>query len=125
MIRMTTHQHIVDILEKGPITLSMLHKKTRLAKGGITSRISELRKKGYDIQCSNGKYQLSDNTSSDRKIEDWIAKNHRFGLVVDYNKLSTDLNLPIDDIKKGMQKLFYKYRIIQITNHSAVVRNKN
>lgn len=124
MKNMSTHQQIIDILEKGPVTISMLHKKTRLAKGGITSRISELRKKGYNIQNIDNHYVMSTDTKIEKKIEEWINRYTYFNRRIDYAKIAKELDLSLDEIKDGMQRLFHKYKIIQISNTSVIVKQQ-
>jgi len=120
----STHQQIIDILEKGPATMSMLHDKTQLAKGGITSRISELRKKGYNIQNINNQYVMSNDSKIEKRIEERINRYAYSNRPIDYNEIAKDLQLSLDDIKIGIQKLFHKYKIIQISNTSAIIKRQ-
>lgn len=126
----TYHQKIINELSKKPLTPLELSLTMGYAYSGISTRIAELRKMGYEIETrpiESYKYVLvkkPDDISieTSEKIIEWIKDKNRFNTTIDLNKLSTDIDVPLHKIKEGMAKVFSKYRVLQMSPTSVIVR---
>lgn len=94
----------------------------------IRARISDLRKKGYDIKYENmptGKYTINE----DNPLLSHIKKNNLFNVSLSILKLSNELGILEDDVKMMVSKLFRRYEVIQLTSDNIFVKkekeNKN
>jgi biotin operon repressor len=117
---MSTKEQILQQLRRHPSTLTDLSTNLHRSPDGIRGRISELRKVGYSIQNNNNIYTLLDNASPENKITTWVVSNNYFGKELDYDTISTELNLPINTIETSISHLFRKYHIIQTSKNSCV-----
>jgi len=124
---------ILTILQENesvtPLELTLL---SGYALSGIRRRLTDLRRMGYDIQMEKvevNKYFLKnkepiidETCQAADKIIDWIKEKNKFGKSIDLDKLSTDLDLSLDDISDGMGKIFKKYKVLQLSSKSVLVR---
>ena len=137
---------ILNTLKKKPLTRLELALSTNYAITGISTRIAELKKLGYNIEsrpvevnkyfiidCPNDSneketvlelekhkdIEINDKTS--KKIIDWLETKNRFNSKVDLNTIANEINEPLDEIKLTISKMFSKYRILQMSNTSVIV----
>ncbi len=124
---------ILTIINKNNgVTINELVYLTGYARNGITSRISELRKKGYDIKTNTKEVQayfLFDENDNKidylyvaERITHYIAKNNLFGKTIDYPTLSRCLNISIKEIIGGVTILFNKYNVTQMSSTKIIIR---
>lgn len=128
-----TQRKILTILQENesvtPLELTLL---SGYALSGIRRRLTDLRRMGYDVQMEKvevNKYFLKnkepvivETCQAADKIIDWIREKNKFGKSIDLDKLSTDLDLSLDDISDGMGKIFKKYNVLQLSSKSVLVR---
>jgi len=121
----TTEDIILDILKKRNCTSHELSYLSNKQPSTIRARISELRKKGYDIQTKQQmttKYVLVQHPpTTSEKILSWIDNNNARGRDIKYSFLSKVLKIPTSEISNGYQNLFKTHRIIQTSNSSAKI----
>jgi len=121
----TTEDIIIDELKKRNCTSHELSYLSNKPRSTIRARISDLRKKGYDISTKKElttKYFLIEHPpTTTEKILSWIDDNKAIGKDIKYGFLAKQLNLSVDEISKGYQKLFKTHQIIQTSNHSAKI----
>ena len=134
MVKLTKAQkQILDIIQKNNgITTTELALLTGYARSGISSRVAELRKKGYRIKTDTKEvqayflYNQDDNKinysyAADR-ITHYLAENNLFGVILDYSTLSRRLDLSIKEIVGGIVILFKKYHVTQMSPTKIIIR---
>ena len=120
-------KNIIDIISKGSYTTKEMSILTKTPPSSIRGRISELRNEGYNIKTIPSKetvyrYVLvSYPIDNDKKIINYISQNNLYGKDVNFKELSKRLEISMDDVKDGYQKLFRNHTIIQTSNSSAKI----
>lgn len=122
---MNLQESILSELKKQPLTPFELSLILNKSTSSITSRISELKKKGYKIELkpekTNRYHFMSDPPTTADKIILWIDSHRAFKKNIKYSFIAKQLNLPESEIKKGYEKLFKTHHIIQTSNSSAKI----
>jgi len=128
---------ILKWLDVHPRSTRELKELTGYARGGITARITELRKKGFVIEQrkpevpemeytilqrpSDKKKKLSGNA---KQIINLLDRNKYFGKVVHYERLANDLGISVEETEEAVAELFDKYNIIQFTPNTVKIHKK-
>ena len=115
---LSSKELILAQLKKQPSTSIQLQKKTKLPASSIRARISELRKLGYEIEKSHGKYTLNEKQS---KIETWLKSNNQYNKTININNISSDLKIPVSEVQSEIGKLFKRYHILQISKEDIKI----
>ena len=109
---------ILAQLQQHPSTSIQLQKKTKLPESSIRARISDLRKLGYEIEKSHGKYTLNEKQS---KIESWLKTNNQYNKTININNISSALKIPVSEVESEISKLFKRYHILQLSKEDIKI----
>jgi len=117
-----SHRKILAVLRQVALSQNDLAEATGYSRDGIRGRISELRKEGYAIENIYGKYHLH---SIDKIIYDWIEEKGLFNNPVSINRISTELKMDIEEVKKGISVLISKNNALQMPSNYVIIYKKN
>jgi len=109
---------ILEQLQQKPSTALQLQKKTKLPSSSIRARISDLRKLGYEIEKSHGKYTLNEKQS---KIESWLKSTDQYNKIININTISSSLKIPVSEVQSEISKLFKRYHILQMSKENIKI----
>lgn len=126
-------KEILSIINKNNgVTTAELACLTGYARSGISTRVSELRKKGYDIKTKPKEVQAYflihqhenkiDYSYASEQIIHYVTENNLFGHVLDYPTLSRRLNLSMKEIIGGIILLFKQYNVMQMSNEKVIIK---
>lgn len=126
---------ILKWLDVHPRSTRELKELTGYARGGITARITELRKKGFVIEQRKPEVPEMEYTilkrPSDKKKENTkqlinlLDRNKYFGKVVHYERLANDLGISVEETEDAVAELFDKYQVIQFTPNTVKILKKD
>ena len=118
---------VIDLLKTHksltPLELQLL---TGYAYNSITSRVSQLRKLGFDIQLQKldtPKYVLVRKPSKElaEKILTWVKSHNMYGTALEYDMVAKEINIRTDQVVDGMAEIFKMGRLVQVSSTKAKV----
>lgn len=119
-----SQRKILDVLKQHDASLDSLSKDTGYSIDGIRGRISEIRKKEYNIEKIDGEYHLhpskADHTQA---IIDYVDRYTLSGTILYIDILSSKLKLSSEQIIEGISQLFKRENInvVQLSKDSVTI----
>ena len=113
----TTHKHLIHHLTQRPHTLSELASHLKQRKASITSRLAELRRRGYYITFNPYHIILTANN-----FEETMDHNTFWDTPISIDYLAKTLSIPVEHLKTYLSYNFSRYQITQLSPTQIILR---
>jgi biotin operon repressor len=119
---------IIQLLSSNDCTINEIAESTGYSTSGIRSRVSELRRSGYDIVTTQNKphryHLVFKKNFLVSRIFDYIERSNLYNTKIDYQSLSASLGVSLIDVENAMIEIYKAGRLLQLSNSSAMILRK-
>jgi predicted transcriptional regulator len=119
-------KRIIQALSERPRTIQELALLCNSPESSIRARISELRRDAFQIKTEQRPsfyYVLDPKTTNAQKIIEWFQEKNLFGISIDIEEISTELDIPREETERAISNLFDQgHRVTQIAKDRIIIR---